>query len=163
VPMAKSQISRLVCPSMDSPTIERRRVFPGRAGRHPFLILTTPGCRRTRARLPCPIAPEVRAMRSTRPCRRRSVWARPCYCHCLKPRHMHQSNPIRAGGRGTEVSECLNLVLNLVVIAPFGGVAYSQPRSAGCRCATAPICNLCNRDCVNELTKIKSSTICSIK
>lgn len=70
--MAKSQISRLVCPSMDSPTIERRGVFPGRAGRHPFLILTTPSCRRTRARLPCPIAPEVRAMRSTRPRRRRS-------------------------------------------------------------------------------------------
>jgi hypothetical protein len=46
---------------------------------------------------------------------------------------MHQSNPIRAGGRGTEVSGCLNLVLNLVMIAPFDGVAYSQPGSAGCR------------------------------
>jgi hypothetical protein len=65
----------------------------------------------------------------------------------------------RAGGRGTEVSGYLNLVM----IAPFLCVAYSRPRSAGYRCATAPICDLCNRDCVNELTKIKSSTICSIK
>ena len=163
--MAKSQISRLVCPSMDSPTIERRGVFPGRAGRHPFLILTTPGCRRPRARFPCPIAPEVRAVRSTRPRRRRSpvrLGAAVLLPLPKTPSHASiQPHPRwRAWNGGKRVSE---LGSKLGHDRSLLWRRLEQPRSAGCRCATAPICDLCNRDCVNELTKIKSSTICSIK